>query len=47
MIVELIRDILGLVALSAVSYGLWLVHPAAAFIGTGSIILAGLVLLRR
>lgn len=44
---ETVRDIIGLAALSAVTYGLWILHPAAAYIGTGGIILAGLVLLRR
>ena len=47
MKVEYVRDIIGLAALAAMAYGLWLFHPAAAFVGIGGIVLAGLVLFRR
>lgn len=47
VIVEYVRDIIGIAAISAIAVGLWWWHPAASLVGTGGIILAGLVLLRR
>ncbi len=47
VIVEIVRDVIAAAAISAIAAGLWWVHPAASLVGTGCLVLAGLVLLRR
>jgi type IV secretory pathway protease TraF len=47
VIVTVIRDALYLIAIGSIAVGLWWIHPAASLVGTGGIVLAGLVLLRR
>ena len=47
LIVEIVRDIIGAVCVSAIAVGLWWWHPAASLVGTGLLVLAGLVLIRR
>lgn len=41
----LLRDLAGLAGAGLVSYGAWLVHPAAGFITGGALLLVGVVLL--
>lgn len=41
------RDLAGLAAVGLISYGAWLVTPAAGFIIAGVLLLAGVILLSR
>lgn len=38
----IVRDVLVIVAVTSVGYGLWIIHPSAALIGVGLITLIGL-----
>lgn len=44
---SLCRDAVGLGAVGSISYGAWLVTPAAGFIVGGSLVLAGVLLTAR
>jgi len=47
MIVGIVRDLLWFASVAAIATGLWWLHPAAALIGTGGIVLVCLVMPRR
>lgn len=39
----IIRDLVGLAAVGAISYGAWLLHPAAGYITGGALVLTGVI----
>lgn len=41
------RDVAGLCAVGLISYGAWMVAPAAGFITAGSLVLAGVIAISR
>jgi len=43
---EAIQSYAVIGALCAIGYGLWLVHPSAAFIGIGSLVLLSVIMTR-
>ena len=43
----LMRDLAGLVAVAAISYGAWLAWPPAGYIVGGALVLAGVLLSAR
>ena len=43
----LFRDVVGLAAVASISYGAWLLHPAAGFMTGGGLVLAGVILTAR
>ncbi len=43
----LLRDAIGLAAVGAISYGAWLLHPAAGFITGGALVLTGVIITAR
>ncbi len=44
---NLLRDLAGLAAVAAISYGAWLAWPPAGFIAGGALVLAGVLLSAR
>lgn len=43
----LLRDVVGLASVCSISYGAWLIDPAAGFIVGGSLVLLGVILTAR
>lgn len=41
------RDVAGLGAVGLISYGAWMVTPAAGFITAGTLVLAGVIAISR
>jgi hypothetical protein len=42
-----VRDVVGIVGLALLSYGVWQIYPPAAFIAAGAILIAAAVALAR
>lgn len=41
----LLRELAGIAGAASITYGAWLLHPAAGFIVGGTLVLAGVILL--